>query len=593
MAKKKEEDIKKKFSNKEIAILVILGVTLLIGIIYLLDVILFGKDSITYFTNVIYAFLLTVFIFIYVLVGINASKTNGKSFIIIGSLFLMLFSLLNIFNNHGIINIPKQKYIEDFTTKYMTEAKEWASDNNIRLKEVYEYSDTFKEYTVIYQSVKPGTLVKDIEELSITISEGPDYSKEVLFPSMVGKNVDYVLEFIENNYFTNVTINFVENEETRDIVINQDKSGALPRNEAITITVSIGSLEEIEDVQLIDLANMSVFKGTTWLKRFGIKYDIEYEYDDNIPRGNIISTDTEVGSMVGKNTTIKLKVSRGAKIEVPKLVGKTEKEVTDWIIENKLKVTYKDAYSSEYEKGIVSFASVNEGDIIETGTAIEITISKGALRLEEFNNVDELEEWANKYNVKVDIKREFSDSVDSGKIISSSKKAGEIIKEDEVIEITISLGKAYVIPNVVGKSKDEANKACNNAGITCSFVYAYSNSVENGKVIKQSKSSGSKVAKGAVLTVTVSKGKEPVVVKKTWDVYIQQNWTVSGSYQESCNNIKANLRSKTENKVNFTCLENKLATSDGIGLISSNSDIKARNTYTFTEGKTYYIKINS
>lgn len=593
MAKKKEEIINKKFTDKEIAILVILGITLLIGIIYLADVIIFGKNSITYLTNVIYAFLLTVFIFIYVLVGINASKTKGKSFIVLGSLFLMLFSLLNILNNHNIINIPKQKYIDDFTTKYMTEAKKWASDNNIRLKEVYEYSDTFEEYTVIYQSVKPGTLVKDIEELSITISEGPDYSKEVVFPSMVGKNIDYVLEFIENNYFTNVTINFVENEETRDIVISQDKSGALSRNEAITITVSIGLLEEIEDVQLIDLKGMSLFKASTWLKRFAIKYDIEYVYDDNVQKGNVIETDTEVGTMVGKNSTVKLKVSRGSKIEVPKLVGKPEKEVTEWIINNKLKVNYKDAYSSEYEKGIVSYSSLNEGDIVESGTLIEITISKGALRLEEFNSVNDLEEWANQYNVKLNVKREFSDSVENGKIISSSKKAGEIIKEDEVIEITISLGKAYVIPNVVGKTKDEASKQCNNSGITCSFVYSYSNNVENGRVIKQSKSSGSKVAKGAVLTVTVSKGKEPVVQKKTYEVYVKQTWQVSGSYQESCNNIKANLRSETENKVNFVCLENKLATSDGIGLISNDSNIKPRSKYTFTEGQTYYIKINS
>ena len=593
MAKKKEEIDTKKFTNKEISVLIVLGITLLIGVIYLGDVILFQKNNITYLTNVIYAFLLVVFIFTYILVGINACKTKGKPFIILGSLFLMLFSLLNIFNNHGIINIPKQKYIEDFTTKYMTEAKKWASENNIQLEEIYEYSDTFPEYTVIYQSVKAGTLVKDIDKLSITVSDGPDFTKEVLFPSMLGKNVDYVLEFIDNNYFTNVTIDFVENEETRDIVISQDKSGALPRNEAIKITVSLGSLEELEDVQLIDLTNESLFKALTWLKRNAIKYDIEYVYDDSIPKGNIISTDTEVGSMVGKNSTVKLKVSRGAKIVVPSLVGKTEKEVTDWIISNKLKVTYKDEYNAEFDSGKVCKASVNEGDVIESGTSIEIAISKGALKLEEFNSIDELEEWASKYNVKININREFSDTIEAGKIINSSKKAGEVIKEDEEITITVSQGKAYTVPNVVGKTKDEASKACNNAGISCSFVYAYSNNVDNGKVIKQSKTSGSKVTKGAVLTVTISKGKEPVVEKKKYSVYIQQTWAVSGSYSESCNNIKSKLRSATENKVNFVCLENKLATSDGIGLISNNSDIKARNTYTFTEGQTYYIKINS
>ena len=70
-------------------------------------------------------------------------------------------------------------------------------------------------------------------------------------------------------------------------------------------------------------------------------------------------------------------ISRGPKIVVPNLMDKTSSEITEWIMENKLKITFQDAYDANVEVGKPISISVSEGDEIEQGTMITVVISKG------------------------------------------------------------------------------------------------------------------------------------------------------------------------------------------------------------------------
>ena len=76
-----------------------------------------------------------------------------------------------------------------------------------------------------------------------------------------------------------------------------------------------------------------------------------------------------------------------------------------------------------------------------------------------------------KYEVNLNESYEFSDTVANGEIISISKNVGDTIQNGEEISIVISEGKQLTIPNLIGKSRSEAKKICNQEGITCSFVY--------------------------------------------------------------------------------------------------------------------------
>ena len=65
-----------------------------------------------------------------------------------------------------------------------------------------------------------------------------------------------------------------------------------------------------------------------------------------------------------------------------------------------------------------------------------------------FKSVDEFYEWADKYEIKYEVKREFSDSVKVGDVISYSVKKGQAIKTDEAIIVTISDGKNCKVPDL-------------------------------------------------------------------------------------------------------------------------------------------------
>lgn len=496
-----------KTSVGQVVTYIVLAITLLTSIFYLVDVILMTDTSITYFSNILLASFITLFTILFTVICVKAGRKKGKVAIVLASVLLLGFCSVQILETHNLIALPEQSHVLDFTGKSLVEVLEWGEKNNISIEQDYEYSDNVEEYYIMYQSEPAGTLSKDISNLTVTVSNGPDTTKEVMFPSMIGKTVDDVVTFVEENFFTNVTIDFREAPEARDIIIEQDKSGALARNDEIHIVASLGDPSEIGETDMIDLSNKSLFYALTWCKRNLIQYELVYEYSDQISKNYVIRSNTEAGTLVSPNDTIQLVISKGPKIVVPNLMDKTSSEITEWIMENKLKITFQDAYDDTVEVGKPISISVKEGDEIEQGTMITVVISKGPLKLEKYQTLEELRNWATKYEITLNESYEFSDSVAAGEIIRISKNIGDTIQNGEGIDVVISEGKELTIPYLIGKSKSEAKQICAENGITCSFVYgSYSESVQKDYVTGQSKKSGSTVSSSAVLTLTLSKG---------------------------------------------------------------------------------------
>jgi beta-lactam-binding protein with PASTA domain len=127
----------------------------------------------------------------------------------------------------------------------------------------------------------------------------------------------------------------------------------------------------------------------------------------------------------------------------------------------------------------------------------------------EFDSYYEFKEWAEKYGILYEEQREFNETVKAGEVIKYSYNVGDTMRNNDPVVVTISNGKSTSVPNVTGLTKAEATTKLKNAGFGYSFVYSYSNSVAQGKVIKQSISAGSKVAEGTTITVTISNGPKP------------------------------------------------------------------------------------
>ena len=513
---KQEEDFVRKIENKDtkdkkkkntiINILVILTIISCLG--YSAGTILNGVNL----KDIVLALLLLLFTVFFVSVSVtNPSKKKGSN--ILALIVLIIYQAFGCLVMFNIIKMPTIKVMENLVDKSLSSAVKWTTDNKIDLEQIYEYSDVVSEYHVIYQNVKPGTKLKNVKKLILTISEGPNPSKEIIIPSMIGWESETVLKYIEDNHLTNIKVEFVKSTSKANTLIEQSKSGNVRRNEEIKFVFSYGEERDFSEIKLSNLTNKSKYEAMFYLAKNGIKYEFVYDFSDSIKKDNVISQNVEPGTMIsltGENVvTVKVTISKGPKIIVPDLKAMSVEEVTSWIIKNKLKVEFKDAYDENIAENKIISASHNKGDAVSEGTVITITISNGKLRMPSLKSLSEFREWATKYNINYDEQHEFSDSVAIGDVIRYSYKKGDTIKNNDTIIVTISDGKKISVPSVIGLTKSAAEAKLKSAGLNYNFVYRYNSNVEKGKVSNQSISAGSTVSAGTTVTVTISNGKAP------------------------------------------------------------------------------------
>ena len=436
-----------------------------------------------------------------------SNRRKHKNYIIVSAIFLILFSSFSIASKLNVLKLLELPHVEDFTNKSLVDVIKWSKENNVDINQIYEYSDTVDEYSIINQSVTPDTILKKVKKLTVTVSEGPDPDKEIIIPDMEGWDADRVLKYIIKNSLGNVNVEFITSDKNKDTLIEQSKSGNIRRSDELVLKFSMGD-DELEDIKLIDLKNKSLFEAEFYLKRNAINYKVDRKFSNKISRNYIIKTNKKPGTKVKPNTDeIILTASKGKKIIVPDLKNYDILKITEWVIRNKLKLEFNSKYDDQVKENKVISANYKKGDVIEQKTLVSVVISKGKLVMKDFDNIDDFREWANKYNINYEEKFEFSNDYEEGKIVSFSHKTGDIIKNDDIITVTISEGKKTKVPDIIGDTKAEAIKKLENAKIKYTFVYDYSTKEKN-TVISQSMRAGSEVSENTTITITLSNGKK-------------------------------------------------------------------------------------
>lgn len=438
-------------------------------------------------------------------------KNNSKICLNICNLILSIFLIFNFLVISEIIIIPTQELLDNFQNKTISEALKWAKENNIEVTQIYEYSDNIDEYHIITQDIYPNTLLKNVDKITFTVSYGPNYDKIISLPNMVGWNIDDAMKTINDNFLNNVNIDYEVNEEKeKDTIIEQSISGQIRRNDEVNIKVSLGSTNDLEPVEMINLKNKSLMDATLWLKRHGIKYELVYVFSDEIAKNYVADQETDPGETVNpKDDTLKLIISKGKKIIVPDLTKLSVDEATEWIINNNLKVKFETKYDSNIEAGKIIEADYKENDEIESGTLITITTSKGSLKMPKFNNISDLRNWANNLGIEYREEYEFNDNVNKGDIIKTIPEENAVINYSDVIIVHISYGKPVTVPSFIGKSKSEISSTCNNIGLNCTFYYNGYSDTPYDIAQNQNKNAGSEVVSGTYVSIGLSSGPKP------------------------------------------------------------------------------------
>lgn len=148
------------------------------------------------------------------------------------------------------------------------------------------------------------------------------------------------------------------------------------------------------------------------------------------------------------------------------------------------------------EATTVNSANNNSSDMVEVPAVVGMTKEDAIKAL-------------NKFGLGYKAVTQSSDTVAEDCVISQGNVGGSKVEKNSQIVLTISTGKEnkeVTVPNVKGKSEQEAKEAIEAANLVASVDYQYSDSVEAGNVIKYSPSGS--VAEGSTVTIHVSRGKK-------------------------------------------------------------------------------------
>ena len=206
-------------------------------------------------------------------------------------------------------------------------------------------------------------------------------------------------------------------------------------------------------------------------------------------------------------------------IEVPSFFGKTleqaraEAEGLGLVIEEGDLV-----YSPDQEEGLITSQNPAAGSKVSEGKVITVNISKGkkdgVVPKIEGMDYEEAKAYLESFGFKMGPGVTVQSHLPKGVIVSQSVPYGTSAKSGTEINVEISDGKGkemVKVPNLIGKTPDEANSLLSAAGLSTNgtVVYEEVEGMAQNLVFWQSVAPDTEVEAGSAIDYKVSKGTKP------------------------------------------------------------------------------------
>ena len=231
-------------------------------------------------------------------------------------------------------------------------------------------------------------------------------------------------------------------------------------------------------------------------------------FDETVKAGLVLAADPPAGREVSRGSTVTLTVSQGQeRYGVPKLVGHTQAEAQQRLTDAKLSVgKVSQAFSETVPQGQVISTSPKASTSVKRATAVALVTSKGRqpIELRDWTGkpADEAVKALTAAKLTVDAtKKDFSDTVPKGSVISQSPATGTLFQKD-LVTLVVSKGPELVsVPPVIGRQEDEARSILERLGFNVTIERAFGGFF--GTVRLQSVDPGTEAPKGSTIKLTV------------------------------------------------------------------------------------------
>lgn len=237
-----------------------------------------------------------------------------------------------------------------------------------------------------------------------------------------------------------------------------------------------------------------------------------------------------------------LNITNPKEVEVPNLVGLTREEAEQKVKDaNLVFEVSSEEYNSEVEENHVISQDpkyMENYNKVKEKTTVKVVISKGTEKTKVPNVKGKVKEQAIQLiedaKLSAEVIEETSKTVKEGYVISQETAPDTEVNAGDTVKIHVSTGtEKAIVPNVVGKSQEEAKKTLQDLGFVVTVANEEDSSKDKGIVLKQNLDEGKSVDKGSAITITVNSFE----ASKTINVNINVK-SITGGYKENTNSTE-------------------------------------------------------
>jgi serine/threonine-protein kinase len=217
----------------------------------------------------------------------------------------------------------------------------------------------------------------------------------------------------------------------------------------------------------------------------------------------------------------------GATVDAPTVEGLTRDEAVAAVEDIGLRAQVGQDWSDTVDPDVVISADPAAGTELEAGDVVALVVSQGMRHepipdgLPGLSPDDASQALTNAgFDGNIQIEPTYDEEVAEGLVISVDPPAGQVVPHNAQIKLVVSKGREPIkVPNLVGKTQKQAERAVEKAKL--SFTVGgeeFSDEVPRGEVISQFPQPGRELFGGDEVSVTVSKGRQPIEVPDVTDM---------------------------------------------------------------------------
>lgn len=208
----------------------------------------------------------------------------------------------------------------------------------------------------------------------------------------------------------------------------------------------------------------------------------------------------------------------GSYLTMPVTDGRAVSDVENDLRSLHLNFQEREDFSDTVSQGNVISSTPGSGEAVHKRAEVLLVVSKG-VDMRNAPNLNGMETDAAKNALTTaglavgDVREDWSEDVEKGKVISQSVPAGASVRHDTKVDIVVSKGREpLTVPDIKGKSAGEVRQTLESMGLSAAETEAFSSTVAQGTVISQETAAGTTLHRGDKVQYTVSKGPETVEI---------------------------------------------------------------------------------